>query len=254
MIRAYTGLTGSGKTLSMVRDASYHFSIYRKPIYSNFKMSVFDYSYRFGIFPHQLKTIIPATVLKAEDFIDKMLEMEDALFLVDEAGFVFNNRLWKDLPFDVLARFNETRKVGVDIFYTTQNITRVDKVLRDLTHVQVMCRFVDFPTTDWHMWLKNEAFTNQIIGHDSKANRDLYYAWNDTIMPKDYKKYYKMYDTMERIPFSVVRPGKKFQKKEDREKIFVAPERMIHEVYPSHFAEGYDELTGQIKRVELPFE
>lgn len=204
MIRAYTGLTGSGKTLSMVRDATYHWKNYRRPIYSNFQMSVFDYNNSW-LWPRMNGKKVEATVLKNEDFIYKMLSTENGLFLVDEAGFVFNNRLWKKLPFDLIARFQESRKVGIDIFYTTQNIQRVDKVLRDLTHVQVMCSFVDFPLTDIHLFLRNYAYTNPIIGHDSKENRKLYFAWEDNIPFWQFKKYYKMYDTLERIPFSAVK-------------------------------------------------
>lgn len=206
MIRAYTGLTGSGKTLSMVRDASYHYSNFRRPIFSNFKCKVFDVVDKFGgMIRKRTGKTIEATVLKNEDFIEKLLTTKDGLFLVDEAGFVFNNRMWKLLPFDLVARFQESRKVGIDIFYTTQNIMRVDKVLRDLTHIQVMCSFMEFPTTDWHMFLRNYAYTNQIINRDSKENRKLYFAWEDNIPWWDFKKYYKMYDTLERIPFSAVR-------------------------------------------------
>ena len=208
MITAFTGLTGSGKTLSMVIEACRNYKNTRKPVFSNFKMAVWAYEGR-GLGTHivrndkKQKMVVPATVLKSNDFIDKLMTTRSGLFLVDEAGFVFNNRRWRTLPFEMMARFQQSRKLGVDIMYTTQAITRVDMTLRELTHVQVICSMENIPFVGEPYLLRNDAFYSELIGHDSKANRELYHAFNERYLWWQFKKYYPLYDTMELIDYSL---------------------------------------------------
>jgi hypothetical protein len=208
MIFGFTGLTGSGKTLSMVACACRHYKETKRPIYSNFRMGVFEYEGE-GWRKKQLfnkdgtPVITWATVLRGNDFIDKLMVTKTGLFLVDEAGFVFNNRKWRELPFELVARFQQSRKLGVDIYYTTQNITRVDMTLRELTHVQVMCEMDTLPFMHEHWRLQNFAYYNPIIGHDSEGNRKLYEAWHEWWFWWQFKKFYQLYDTLEIVDFSL---------------------------------------------------
>lgn len=237
MIKAFTGLTGSGKTLSMVMAACRHYKDMERPIFSNFRMGVWDYEGE-GIFKHKKMVngkpaIKWATVLRSDDFIEKLLSTKTGLFLVDEAGFVFNNRKWRTLPFELVARFQQSRKLGVDIYYTSQNISRVDMTLRELTHVQIMCQMDTMPFASSHWRLLNEAYYNPIIGHDSESNRKLYEAYREWWFWWQFKKYYSLYDTLELINFSIgkdKKDGEKTQKKKDQE---IIPDEIVIDMPPS---------------------
>jgi hypothetical protein len=228
MIKGFTGLTGSGKTLSMVMAGCRHYKDTKRPIYSNFKMGVFEYEGE-GMFARKVKdkdgkpVIKWAEVLRSDDFIDKLMVTKTGLFLVDEAGFVFNNRKWRTLPFELVARFQQSRKLGVDIFYTTQNIMRVDMTLRELTHVQIMCEMDTLPFASNHWRLRNEAYFNPIIGKDSESNRRLYEAYREWWFWWQFKRFYPLYDTLEIVEYSTGA-----EKKQEK----VAPDEVMIDIPP----------------------
>jgi len=224
MITAFTGLTGSGKTLSMVGSAFHHWKLHKRPVYANFycrfpllpfgKAPPALYTCKQKILSEEFETnpnvklgdkgwFYEVNYLPSGEFIDKLLTTKNGLFLVDEAGFVFNSRKWSKLPFDLVARFQQSRKLGVDIMYTTQNIKRVDTTLRELTHLQVMCAFDRLFLTKKDFFLRNRAYYNPIIDHDTTENRKLWKAYEMTIFFNEFQKWYQYYDTTQLVEYSV---------------------------------------------------
>lgn len=53
---------------------------------------------------------------------------------IDEAGAYFNARKWKEISDEDLVKFQQHRKDGLNIIYSTQNFDFVDKMLRQLTN------------------------------------------------------------------------------------------------------------------------
>lgn len=212
MIVGFDGLTGSGKTLSMVINLARKYRQTGKPIFANFQCKVPAIDFRKWNRPVIKGQYVNAIVLRSDDFIDRLLKERSGIFAVDEAGFVFNNRKWRTLPFELVARFQQSRKLGVDIFYTTQNIMRVDMTLRELTHMQVMCRMDYLPFATQPYILRNFAYYNPLIGHDSPQMRILWGAYSEFWFSWQFKKFYPMYDTLELVDFSVGDDKKKIIK------------------------------------------
>ncbi len=62
------------------------------------------------------------------------------LVLLDEASVCVASRYWQQVPRDVLAAFAQSRKNGLDLWFTSQHINRVDTVLREISNEEVNCR------------------------------------------------------------------------------------------------------------------
>jgi hypothetical protein len=132
MIRAYVGLMGEGKTLSMVNDALERVRqgqrVYSNVPFKNVKTGWFDKN-------DKLQPIIVGT----KDLENLIITQDNALFCIDEANIVFPSYYWKKLNPEYLIRFCQTRKVKVDLFYTSQGFTHTVVRLRELTNEVVRC-------------------------------------------------------------------------------------------------------------------
>lgn len=132
MIRAYVGLMGEGKTLSMVNDALTRLRagqrVFTNVPFRNLKSGFFDKNYK-----HQ------PIILNTEQLEDAIISQDNALFCIDEANIVFPSYYWKKLNPQYLLRFCQTRKVKVDLFYTSQGFTHTVARLRELTNEVVKC-------------------------------------------------------------------------------------------------------------------
>lgn len=117
MIVAYTGYPGSGKTYCLVLEA---LKAINKGIsvYSNFRIDIPE-----------------LTLISDAD----LLEVREGLVLLDELNVWFPSRFWSKVPMSLLSFWAQSRKRGIDIFYTTQHINRVDTVIRELTSFEVKC-------------------------------------------------------------------------------------------------------------------
>jgi hypothetical protein len=62
-----------------------------------------------------------------------LVGLEDALVLLDELNLWMPSRVWARMPGQLLWKWAQVRKHGLDIWYTSQHIKRVDKVVRELT-------------------------------------------------------------------------------------------------------------------------
>lgn len=132
MIRAYVGLMGEGKTLSMVNDAIIRVRqgqrVFSNVPFENLKDGILDKNY------HRQPVIVGTEQLER-----LIITEENALFLIDEANIVFPAYYWKRLSPEYLIRFCQTRKVRVDLFYTSQGFTHTVARLRELTNEVIRC-------------------------------------------------------------------------------------------------------------------
>lgn len=141
MIRAYVGLMGEGKTLSMVNDALTRLrqgqKVFINTPFKNLKSGWFDKKYeqkdKNGYWLYR------PNIVTTQELEQLIITEENALFCVDEANIVFPAYYWKKMSPEYLIRFCQTRKVRVDIFYTSQGFTHTVARLRELTNEVVKC-------------------------------------------------------------------------------------------------------------------
>jgi len=125
MVEGFTGLPGSGKTyyatkkaLEAIRDG--------RPVYSNFD-------------------IIGA---RRYTRLQEVLAVRHGVIVVDEINLVCPSRFWNSFPPEMAYFWSQTRKFGLDIFWTSQHVDRVDKIVREISN------FV-WQITSWPLGWKN---------------------------------------------------------------------------------------------------
>lgn len=176
MIRAYTGLLGYGKTLSMVNDAM---------------MQIKN-----GVKVFTNTPFTGAEFLPKKHFEQAILNTTNAVFCIDEAAIVFPNYFWNHLPVDFLLRFAQSRKYGLHIFYTTQRLNHTVKRLRDLTNIVVKCRKVQvFGHWDFfeNTYYDPEYFDFKIMT-DTEVEKK-FILGKKWILPPQVARIYRAYDT-----------------------------------------------------------
>ena len=119
MVKGFVGRHGEGKTYCMVHQVV---AMRRRDpglaVFSNLALELP------GEGPvHQLRRW-------PEDFI----EARHGVVVVDEINTYMPSRLWDRVPPQMLHMFQMLRKYEVSLLWTAQNIARVDKVVRELTH------------------------------------------------------------------------------------------------------------------------
>lgn len=129
MICGFIGKMGSGKTLSMVREtAKYWHKGYK--IYSNFHLN-FPYT------PLDFDTLF--TMAENQE------SLKDVVILLDEAHIMLDSRSGMKKSSKVVSFWlNQTRKMGVKLFYTTQHLHQIDKRLRSGTDFFSFCQGIKY--------------------------------------------------------------------------------------------------------------
>jgi len=114
----------SGKTLSMVREAlKYHARGFK--IYSNFHLEI----------PYE-----PLSLKEIFRMAEEQESLENVVLLLDEIHILLDSRSgMKKVNKVVTFWLNQTRKMGVKLFYTTQYVHQVDKRLRSGTNFFIFC-------------------------------------------------------------------------------------------------------------------
>lgn len=128
MIRAYCSAldgakVGSGKTYGMVRDGLHRFRRLQMQVFSNMARLRF-----------------PEAIYI--DDVEEISGLSNGLLLLDEASVCMTSRYWRDVSRDTLASLAQVRHNGLDLWFTTQHMARVDTVLRELVSEVVMCKRV----------------------------------------------------------------------------------------------------------------
>ena len=123
MIRCFDGLLGQGKTYGMVDEAVQLSRKEHPMVYTNMAGLQFPEAVYF-------------------DHIEELCNISSGLVLLDEALIVVPARFWQEMGRDLLGRFAQLRKHGLDLWYTSQFADGVDKTLRELTNEVVTCQKV----------------------------------------------------------------------------------------------------------------
>jgi len=111
MIVAYVGLPGSGKTYSMAQSMLAEHARGRH-IFANFP----------------LKGARGFTDLK------QVLGVRKGIIGADELNVLCPSRLWRNIPTEYMMLWTQSRKLGIDFWYTTQSFHRVDVSIRSITN------------------------------------------------------------------------------------------------------------------------
>lgn len=177
-IISFSGLMGSGKSLSMVREAVKYYAAGYK-IYANFHLN------------------IPYTHLTFDDLVS-MVENEhylkNCVILLDEVHIMLDSRGSMTKTSKLISFWlNFSRKNSILIMYTTQHLHQVDKRLRSGTDTFVFCEGIKY--------VKNGKEYFIVVNNISNGNvaKEEFFVGN---------KFFKYYDTNEVIAFMKKEPIK----------------------------------------------
>jgi len=121
----FSGLYGSGKTLSMVRYLD-------ELLEKNPKMKVYS---NFDI-PH-----VNSVFLESTKQIDEIYHPEGTVFCIDEAQLSFNShdRSADAFPWEMVSAITQNRKEGKVMLFSAQHFYHVNKQIRDLCFRIIHC-------------------------------------------------------------------------------------------------------------------
>ncbi|MEM3415365.1 MAG: zonular occludens toxin domain-containing protein [Thermoproteota archaeon] len=125
MIVGITNIAGSGKTLFLTRQAKTY-----DVIFANYKLNE---QYFKGKKIYYVKDIEDFFKYDYISFIKKIKSERPSLqviLAVDEAGLFFPSIQFKKMNSSFLYLFNQHRKLGIDLYYTVQNLSLVHRALR----------------------------------------------------------------------------------------------------------------------------
>lgn len=111
MVEGFVGLPGSGKTYWLARKGLEAIKE-GKSVYANFSLT----------------GAIRFTTL------NELKGVRKGVILIDEINLSAPSRLWNKLPAWLLYFWSQTRKFQLDIYWTAQNMDRVDKVVREISN------------------------------------------------------------------------------------------------------------------------
>jgi len=63
-----------------------------------------------------------------------IINIRKGVILIDEINLSFPSRIWDKLPPQFLYFWSQTRKMGLDIYFTSQHPDRVDKVPKEISN------------------------------------------------------------------------------------------------------------------------
>jgi zona occludens toxin (predicted ATPase) len=126
VIAAIVGLAGSGKTMTLTRQAS------------TYDVIICNYRLREQYFPKATKIYY---VKDVEDFftlnymglaraIAAQKHNNRVILSIDEAGLFFPSTAFKKMPTSFMYLFAQHRKLGVDMWYTAQSMRQVNALLK----------------------------------------------------------------------------------------------------------------------------
>ena len=165
MVEGFCGLPGSGKTYYVTKLALKAIKEGR-PVYANYKIPGAKYFSR----------------------LEDIFAVRNGVIIVDEINLVCPSRWWNKFPPQLAYFWSQTRKFGLDIYWTSQHWDRVDKIIREISNYIWWVR----PTLLWH------RATCYIPEQISKEKRDKI----DRVRFLIRKKIYSQYNTFESIQIS----------------------------------------------------
>lgn len=133
MIEGYIGVPGAGKTLSMTVRAFKERKLYDEIIT--------NYTLKFPKNSPPIKHFTDAESLLR--LLGNALDNRDGkrrLVLIDEVHLIFDARAWSKVPMEFLRILAQPRKASLDMLYTAQHESQVEKRLRVVTNYLHLCQ------------------------------------------------------------------------------------------------------------------
>jgi hypothetical protein len=115
------------------------------------------------------------------------------LLLIDEVHLIFDSRMWSKVPPEFLRVLAQPRKAALDMLYTAQHESQVEKRLRVVTNYLWLCKswgkdFNPFTDTPFVFWATcYESFSFRQRGAEDYGRRVYRFK----------KRWGQLYDTME---------------------------------------------------------
>jgi hypothetical protein len=167
MVEGFIGLPGAGKTYLLAKKGLEDI-VKGKEVYANFSLQG---AKRFTTLK-QVVSIIQEKVKNKQNV--------NITILIDEINLSLPSRMWAKVPAWVLYFFSQSRKFGLDIYYTSQSLARVDKVVREITNFVWIVKPFLF---GFHR-------AKKILPEDTdRVNKDVYETIYFRISPEVYTKY-----------------------------------------------------------------
>jgi hypothetical protein len=130
MIVAFCGNLGSGKTL-MMSSIAYFEALRGKRVYANYALR---FAWRF-------------------DAWAQLFSLEQGIVCLDEAQVVADSREFKREDVKALTQWIlQTRKIGLDFYFTTQHIGQVDTRIRNIVDYMFLFAAVGAPGSGASRW------------------------------------------------------------------------------------------------------
>jgi len=182
----YYGYRGSGKTLSLVAN------LWREFVRDPDICVITNTPLTFPPHPKTGQVLLQHlfyTVDELQEFFLFAVAEKDRILtrmtfvIVDEASVAMPSRFFSKIDPFVLPFLAESRKMNVEIFFTTQHPSRVDVVLRELTETWFQCS----PVIGFLPWIRREE-------QDLSPNGEILNSYKVDFLLR-VKKYWPMYDT-----------------------------------------------------------
>jgi hypothetical protein len=196
MIKAYVGLLGQGKTISMVNDAI--------PLLERGYNVVSNVDFTWKV---KGKTYKPDFIYNARDFKDRLFNAVNTVILVDEASIVWSSYDWEKMRTDLIMKFAQSRKYGLHFFYTSQGFGHTLKRLRDLTNIVVKCERVNVLG---FKFIRNLVYNPEFFDFPIAPPLEMekkFILRRKMLFPGRLRKLYKAYDTYARVAFNDLQVG-----------------------------------------------
>ena len=117
MIEGIVGLPGSGKTYYLAKIGLTEMKKKRK-VYANFKLS--------GAYYYKDLT--------------ELVGLRSGVILVDEINIFYSSRFWRSLPPQIMYFWAQSRKMKLDLYWTSQHLARIDTIIREITNWVWLCQ------------------------------------------------------------------------------------------------------------------
>jgi hypothetical protein len=189
MIEGYIGVPGAGKTLSQTVRAYKTRKLYDE-IVANYSLIGFEPTpvVRFRSAEDLLEILSTALGSEREPGDGKR-----RLVLIDEVHLIFDARAWSKVPLEFLRILAQPRKAHLDMLYTAQHESQVEKRLRVVTNYLWLCKawgkdFNPISDTPFVFWATcYESFSFRQRGAEDYGRRVYRFK----------KRWGRLYDTME---------------------------------------------------------
>lgn len=233
MIKIYTGLPGSGKSLLLADQALWLFNQNKnwfKKANRLHKKGIILYRDDQGNpippFPRKVFSNIkfaPHIEEKWGDYIaywvdpEELVKVRDADVIWDEVATHLDSTRWADLPLEIKRWLQQHRKYGCNIYGNTQEFLMIDISMRRLT-AEVHELHKMFGSRDpsptrppvkkiWGLIIKRRV---DPLSYDDEGNRK-YLGWPSFVAIK--KRYVSAFDTRQEIPMGQYPPLKHIERK-----------------------------------------